>query len=87
MLVLKRRFDLILGPSGVIFVGAQHRFTVCPMRVQVLSLEIQTGSNVIYRLTGTMKMSIDHLYVYKPSEKTIPWEDSGCIYSQSAGRR
>jgi hypothetical protein len=29
----KRRFDLILGPSGVIFYGTQHRLTVCPNRV------------------------------------------------------
>jgi hypothetical protein len=58
--------DPILGPNGVIFLGAQHRFTVCPMRVQVLTLEIQTASNVINRLTGTMKMSIEHLYVNKP---------------------
>jgi hypothetical protein len=42
------------------------------MRVQVLPLEIQAGSNVIYRLTGTMKMSIDTFMSTNPKKRRSP---------------
>ena len=42
------------------------------MRVQVLPLEIQTDSNAINCLTGTMKMSIDTFMSTNPKKRRSP---------------